>query len=834
MKKNKFITAFVSMVLAATLGISSLAACKGKGCKPGEHAYRWTVTKEATCSAVGSQQGVCGICGDVKTEKIEIDPDAHSYGEWAITPPSTSAAGTAVKTCGLNSEHKLEVTLPAITAEGTGYISSETVTPATAASEGKQHLVIDTPVGELAFDVTLPKREVQNVEDAVTLAASLGSLVRSNSGYYQQSIDGIKIQFDTVYGDDYTHVLEGSPTGTDDRKSEWWYSRDEEGKLFGVFFESYNALVSDPNDPEGGLHSERLTTDPQAVMGVVEKSILGYGYESGGGFQRTYGAEDTLLSYYTKATVSSELGNAVKYSDKFQKKADGSIEAEFQYSYYENPNFCRYTVSFELYPNGVIKNLTVKTEVVRPFLIEEDESGEKVFYPDGDVVFAEIYDTDAEGNPLYEYDNDGKPIYETDANGDPVYKKDASGNFVLDRNGDKIRKNKGPAHGKWYDYDHEYISTRTLVYENQTQKTAEDVVEKNEYNSDVLYISSFDVRYGGRVIGEEAVSMPTNQSITLSIANVQPTTASLDYDPLELYVRTESRDVPITDNFSDTPYNIIGFFIRSDNTVRINSQRGGEVTLVLKTVGGKCEKEIKIDFERGAPSTIFAEAYTYTVGGGEGKYVWSEYTVDNPVTIYVGQKLLIRTKASDEEAAYADTSFTADCTNTNIGFTETEFEGQQVVEAVATAPGTYRVYVQYKKTGIETGAGKSYTSFNVIVEEAPALSTILTGEYEGTLRYIKSGEQTVAADVKVTFSYTTNWRSGTIDMVIGEGNTCKYSYSYNDATKELTLTYREGITGETYDFTFAVNEAYYIELTHSTGFGDIKETIVLSRPKVTE
>lgn len=832
MKKNKFITALCSMVLAATLGISSLTACKSKGCKSGEHAYRWTVTQEATCSATGSQQGVCGICGDVKNEKIDINPDAHSYGEWAITPPSESAAGTAVKTCGLNGEHKVTVTLPAITAEGTGYVSSEIITPPTAAAEGKIHLVIDTPLGELSFDVTLPKRDVQNVDDAITLAATLGSLVRNNNGYYQQSLNGTQIKFETVYGDDYTHITESSPSSTDDRKSEWWYSRDEEGKLFGVFFESYVANVSDPDDPEGGLHSERVTTDPKAILGAEEKTILGYGYASGGGFQRTYGAEDTLLSYYTKASVASELGNAVKYADKFQKKSDGSVEAEFSFSYYENPNFCRYYITFELYPNGVIKTLTVQTNIIRSYMIEEDESGEKVFYPDGDVVFAEMYETDAEGNPLYEYDKDGKPIYLTDANGDPVYKKDANGNFVLDRNGNKIRKHAGPALGKWYSDSHEEVSIRTLVYEQQTQKTPEDVVEDNKYDSDVLYIHSFDVKYGNRIIGEDGISLPTNQAITLSIDNVKPTTASLEYDPLSLYIRTESRDVPITDNFGDTPYNIIGFFIRSNNTVTLNSQRSGEVTLVLKTLGGKCEKEVKIEFEKGAPSTIFAEAYSYSVAGGEGIYSWSEYTVANPVTIYVGQKLLVRAKTSDEEAAYADTSFTADCTNrTDISFTETEFEGQQVAEVLATKAGTYRVYLRYKKTGATTGQGHSYTSFNVEVVDPPALSTVLSGEYEGSLKYVKSGGQTGPADVKITFSYTTNWRNGTIDMVIGEGNTCKYSYTYDDATKKLTVTYREGISGETYDFTFSVNEAYYIELTHSTGFGDIKETIVLSRPK---
>lgn len=817
MKNGKIITAIVSAAIAAALGLSSFAACKNK-C---EHVYRYTVTKEATCSAKGSRQGVCGICGDVIDEAIPIDPDAHDYGDWVITLPTESGDGTAEKTCSYDSSHVLSVTLPRVTPSGTGYDSSEIITPATAASEGKQHLVLNHAEGDIAFDVVLSRRSVTNLEDAVTLAATLGSLVRTAEGYYRQSASGPRITFETTFGDGYTHITEQSSSGTYSGHTEYWYSRDDDGNPFGVYYDTYTDYEGDDMTPVT-KHTDPRSTD------ASESNLLGFGYQSGGGFPRTYGAEETLLSYYEAAHVASETGTVVKYDETFEKYSDGSVVGGFSYSYYENPNFCRYNIGFETDEIGVIKTLTVTTEIIRPYMIAEDEDGEKIFYEDGDVVFAEIYPTDGQGNPVYETDANGNPVYETDGD-DYVYKTDADGNYVYDRDGNPIRKYAGGL-GEYYSDSHADISIRTLVYESQTRKTSDDIVEENPYGSDVRYVQSFDVEYDGAVIGEDGVSLPTNRSVVLTISNVLPTTASLEYDPLELYVRTATRDLPVTGEASDTPYNLVGYFIRSDGTVQLNSQLAGEVTLVLKTQGGKCEKEIKIDFEPGAPSSICAEAYTYDVSGNAVVYTWEEYTKDSPATVYVGQPLCIRASTTSEaEAAYSDTSFTAESAGANDGitFTETTVDDKPVVQLVASKAGEYYVYIRYVKGASPGTRGVDWEYFKLVVEQPPALSSILKGEYTGTLRYV--GENMLQAAVTATFSYGNNWRSGTIAVTVGE-DSCTYTYTYDETTRTLTTTRQSGVTGTTYDFVFTVNEAYDIELSHSVGVGDIKETIVLTRP----
>ena len=63
MKNTKFIKIVSCLAATVLLGASTLA-----GCKKEEHAYRWTVETEATCSTTGKRRGVCGIHGEVKEE----------------------------------------------------------------------------------------------------------------------------------------------------------------------------------------------------------------------------------------------------------------------------------------------------------------------------------------------------------------------------------------------------------------------------------------------------------------------------------------------------------------------------------------------------------------------------------------------------------------------------------------------------------------------------------------------------------------------------------------------------------------------------------------------
>ncbi len=830
MKNKKILTMICSVVMAATLGITALA-----GCNKEKHVYTWTVNTEETCSAPGKRTGVCGICGDVKEEEIKKNPTKHAYGDWQITMPTEQAEGKAVKVCAHNSAHTVETALPKLTADGTGYVSCDITKQPTAISEGVKTYVLETDNGPVEVNVTLPKKEVTTVADAVLVGSNSGHLIRSTSGTYSDSEVSKTNKFSVEFGDNYTHVID------EGQSEQYWFSVDDRGEPFGVYVRENRTPVNVPDDdpdweppagynPEVSLDFIITLSDPKVAENVTASHLLGYGYSTASNAIRGYGAEDLLAKYYSHAQDARANNKAVHYEENFLKASNGEITADFSYGFYENPNFARYKIEFTLYPSGAIKTLRMDTKVIRAFMIEEDAEGNKLFDSDGDIIYAEEYDRDPATNAdLYEMQADGKT---------PVVsgvKTDADGNELHDSKGNTIPRYKprGRNNRKYYSDDHDEVNNKTLIYNEQVLKTDSDVVAKNPYDYNVLYISSFDVKYGGKVIGDAGVELPTDRAVYLNIDNIQPTTATLDYDPLRIYVRTQTRDIEITNNFSDNPYSIIGSFLKDTNQIVLNSRYATKsdddfVTLVLKTYGGRCEKEVKLLFEKGAPSTIIAQAYSYSDASGQPLYKWTEYG-DSHVKLYVGQPLLIKAVAAASEAGFADTSFTASVRGGNVTIqNDYDFNGEAVSKITATAAGSYQIALQYKKTGNETGLGKSFTYLYVDVEEPPRLADVFNGEYTAKAS-LKIGTVPVATDMKVTFSYTTNWRQGEIAVESEAGN-CVYGYVVG-ADNKITVTYKSGVSAEennTFNFTFELNEAYKIEVTHYTGLRD-DETLVLSR-----
>ncbi|MDE7400530.1 MAG: hypothetical protein K2N17_00605 [Clostridia bacterium] len=834
MKNKKIVTMICSVAMAAALGVTALA-----GCNKEKHAFTWTVNTDETCSAPGKRTGVCGICGYVKEEEIKIDPTLHGYGDWQITMPTEQAEGKAVKICAHNSAHTAEVTLPKITADGTGYASSPVTKTPTAIEEGVRTYVLETDNGPVEVKVTLPKKPVTTVEDAVLVGTHSGHLVRSASGTYTDSgADNAKNnKFSYEFGDNYTHVTD------EGQKEQYWFSMDDRGEPFGVYVRENSVLVGDKV-------LETVLSDPRAVENVTESNLLGFGYSTGTNDIRGYGAEDLLSKYYDLAQTARENGTAVNYEENFLKAQNGEITADFSFSLYEPPYFTRYKIEFTIYPSGAIKTLRMDTRVFRAYMIAEDADGNKLFYDNGDIIFAEEYDRDpATSADLYEMQADGKT---------PVIsgvKEDAEGNELHDANGNTIPryKPKGRNNRKYYSDDHSEVNNRTIIYTEQVLKTDSDVVPENPYKSDVLYISSFDVKYNGKVIGESGVELPTNERVYLQIDNVLPTTATLDYDPLRIYVRTATRDIELTNNFNDNPYSMIGSFIseveldnheKIKNVISINSRYATKsaddyVTLVLKTYGGRCEKLVKLTFEKGAPSSIRAQAYSYSDAGGQPVYKWADYSSDTHAKIYVGQPLLIRAMAADGEAGFADTRFTASVyisDRNKITFENGyEFEGEAVTRLVANEAGTYQITLRYDRAALTAPEGEGFAYLYVDVEEAPDLAEIFNGEYVAKASLINGSAVVEGTEMNVTFSNSGDWHQGEITITSAAGN-CVYDYVVNE-DNEITVTYKSGITvtdNKTFDFSFALNEAYKLEVSHYTGKRDIRETIVLSRPLTEE
>ena len=54
----------------------------------------------ATCTAAGKTEGKhCSVCGEVIIAQEEVSALGHSYGNWVVTAPSYTAAGSQTKTC---------------------------------------------------------------------------------------------------------------------------------------------------------------------------------------------------------------------------------------------------------------------------------------------------------------------------------------------------------------------------------------------------------------------------------------------------------------------------------------------------------------------------------------------------------------------------------------------------------------------------------------------------------------------------------------------------------------------------------------------------------------
>ena len=819
--KNTFLKKIAALSCVVAVGMTMLAGCAKNDDKcidGGEHSIIWQVTKEATCISEGSQTGHCPVCGYSVQEVIPVDNTAHDYGEWKITAPTESAAGEAVKTCSRDASHTLTVELPAYTLVDDGTYDEHIINSApTATTEGSLTLMLEHEKGNIEFTVTVPRRELETLEDGITMAISLGNTLRASTGYYTEASGddregiGSKIPFNVYFGDDYVYVKElGNFTET-------WYSYDDEGKIFGITrqVDSTGAAISDPVRDES----------------AIEDNMNGFSYQAGGGSRRVYGAEGVLENAYAGYILPEAV---LKGAEEFYQAGD-YFYLSFSYSRYENPYFVRYSVEAQLYASGAIKSLTQYTSIIHPYMIAEDEQGNKLFKENGDVIFAEIYEYDSNNNPIYEYDEDGNVVYLTDEDGNPVYATDSEGNVLIGKDGNPVRKKAGAYTNTYYSDTHEDVNNRSIVFEEQTLKSPDDEVIPNQYPSTSLYISSFDVSYQGTVIGDEPVEVPSNSPVIFSFSNILPATANLDNDPLSLYLRTATRDIELTMEYTDNEYAVTGFFNKTTRQATVNARYAGDVTIVFKTKGGLAEKAITLSFQKSAPTgasgeyPLIAQVNTYQESNGNVSYDWIDYSTSKTFTVYANQSFDVRATVSDAGKAFIDTSFKVfeiyDATalvDASANFT-TESNSDGTMTFTCTKAGSYGV------TLVSTRNSLARVTFLVTVQQQPSVSQMLINgtTYEGTLQYVNvDGTRPQRADISVVISNENNWMSGKINVTIGD-NTAVYSYEYDSATGKLTSGYLSGNHGDTFDFSFSINEAYRLTVTHSAGFGDLTETIVL-------
>lgn len=140
MKNKKLMMAAVAVTMCAA-SFTFVTACNQH-----THAYEWSVTKTPNCTEQGLETGVCPEDQDTVTRPIDIDPDAHSYGEWVITKPTYEKEGKAYKACAHNSAHVVEQVLPKL-------LSPEYET--TKGEGNKYTYKLSHDLGDITFEVDL-------------------------------------------------------------------------------------------------------------------------------------------------------------------------------------------------------------------------------------------------------------------------------------------------------------------------------------------------------------------------------------------------------------------------------------------------------------------------------------------------------------------------------------------------------------------------------------------------------------------------------------------------------------------------------------------------------
>lgn len=350
---KKTVIKIIAVLLSAILGAAVFTSCE-KTCE--HEVTKWTIVREATCTTEGLRRGPCIICGDVLEETIPIDPENHVYGDWEITVLPTSeatGAGKAVKTCQENPEHTLEVTLPRITAAGTGYLSSEVTKEATVLSEGERTFVYAHEEGNITFTLPIEKKKFDPtsdtaISDAVLLAASNKSLIRGGQGS-KDAGTGVVTIFNYLYGDNYTYIMDYG----DDR--EYWLSVASDGDIFAVWRDGVKA--------------------PEEWGNAKLDDMDGYAYMiSFAGYTRFYGAEGLLRDSYAWGKSKNNNGDFKEYIDATGEK----VVYHFSFGYYSAPEyFCNISVEFTLNEDYALDYIKLSSAAYRKdsFTVTSDADG---------------------------------------------------------------------------------------------------------------------------------------------------------------------------------------------------------------------------------------------------------------------------------------------------------------------------------------------------------------------------------------------------------------------------------------------------------------------------
>lgn len=548
MKTKKFISAVCSAVLCCSFAVTAFAGCK-KEC---EHVYNWTVQTESTCSADGVRNGVCGICSDVITEAIPVNPEAHAYGDWEVQVPTDAAKGKAVKTCTLNASHKTETELPVLT---DGKYTVEIKSPSTVTQEGSAEYTYPHDLGDITFTVGLPKKEITELSDAVTLAVENKGEIGKTAGTMVMPVSGKPAtnNFYYEFGDDFTHIIS-------DGDSREFYCTDD-GDFYAVEISNVKYNYDGKGYPTDKKTAGSDPAQSSINAGYIDGIMLALGYT---GTPGAYGAEDFLSVLFE---IADENRNGDFVETELNVKDDGTVDGGFTFGYFmdSSQRFSTITVKFNLNDTLSLKNLNVESKIYG------------------------IESIDGEGNPVYGYVQDEETgYYSVKSDSSPV------GIESVSLKQERKSELETPVADNPYPKNALLVKYFDLTYKTQDGQTLTVGEETVEFSAGAPVVFSI-----------------------VNVENVAENINKISYDPIEAFLRDDGKDIPLTASTgTDNKINVSA--VTNNSTATIRCFRMGEVTVVLKTRSRNYEKVIKINVGNPQPpSMLLSEVYHYYDTGYE-------------------------------------------------------------------------------------------------------------------------------------------------------------------------------------------------------------------------
>ncbi len=759
------------ILLSAILCVSTLlsaAGCKDKACT--HNVGTWEVITPATCVSTGVQKGICGICYEDVEEVIPVDEEAHSYGEWDITAlPSETEKGSALKVCGLDESHKLNIVLPVLS--DPDYQSSITTRPS-ATGDGVRTYNLKHNEGKISFTKPVPATGILLVRDAVELGVGEESrdLVRSASGtmgykFYEEGTKPKRSsteQHSYEFGDNYTHIVDGSDN------CEIWYFTDEEGVLYGL------------TDKDGQGKIVKHEGDKRYIEG---SRLYIHFYGGGNTLGFSYGVEALLDRLYRLARWSSN-NDFVEYP---VESVDGKDVYSFSYGEVQNSGedsgyFTQTKVSFTLTQQYVVDSFKSESTVYvnNRNQVDEDQNPlpDVITWEMGENNIAKVIEGQEEGC---------RYVSTVQFTQTPKTPED-----VVPENEHSI--------------EDMYVQSFELTYEGQ-------VLQEN----------------GLLPNGEKAqfASGKVTQRI-FGITNVKPSSALRDYamDEFTFYLRTTEDGKIVDKEITFGTMLSVGMAVDMDSNKKffLNAKQKGEQTVVVKTKN--VERVIQCNIGASLPTAIYPAVYEYKNGG----YVW-DYGVETETTqisktVYANQPLTFTIDVPKTEKNYAfatyalldendqeiDISTSNRFVNTSISYNGVSMG---VTQFISNETGEHTIKIVSKdENGIYTNVGCTIV---VNVVAAPTIEELSQKTYEAKDMLVPNGEEWYElCNVEVRFTTaqsTDDGKTWTMTATITTDKATEtVSCTYTSETRELTSSHSGGAElgfklalNSGYDFVLSVN-----------------------------